>query len=154
MSMGKDNELYNRWILLILILVFLGLGASYLRNWLLSAVVSVFRIGTHEFRIEVASTWETQERGLGYRSDLCGDCGMLFVFATPGRYGFWMKGMEFPLDILWIRDSHVVSIEKNLPADDRRTFTPPSPADQVLEINAGLVDRYGISVGDSTERVR
>ena len=113
-----------------------------------------FRIGTHEFRIEVASTWEAQERGLGYRPDLCGDCGMLFVFATPGRYGFWMKGMEFPLDILWIRDSRIVSIEKNLSADDRRTLTPPSPADQVLEINAGLVDRYGISVGDQAERVR
>ena len=114
----------------------------------------IYRIGTHEFHAEIADTEEGRGRGLGYRSSLCTDCGMLFVFPQSDRYGFWMKGMEFPLDILWVRDSRVVFIEKGIAVDDQRTLIPPVSADQVFEMNAGLVDRYGIAIGDRAEFTR
>ena len=137
-----------RKIVVLIALCIVVWSGIFLSKRFIMGDLPTYRIGSHEFQIEVASTWTEQKRGLGYRMDLCQECGMLFLFATPARYGFWMKGMEFPLDILWIRDDRVVSIERNIAADDPRTLTPTVMADQVLEINAGLVDRYGISVGD------
>jgi uncharacterized membrane protein (UPF0127 family) len=97
--------------------------------------------------VERADTPATQELGLGDRDSLCGHCGMLFDFEKPGRYAFWMKGMHFPLDILWIADSRVIFIRKNIPANNQDAFTPPADADRVLEINAGKADEWGIFAG-------
>jgi uncharacterized membrane protein (UPF0127 family) len=52
--------------------------------------------------VEVADTPAERGRGLSGREMLPENSGMLFVFDTPGRYGFWMYGMKFPLDIIWI----------------------------------------------------
>ncbi len=38
---------------------------------------------------------------------------MLFLFDKPDYYPFWMKGMKFPLDILFIRGSTIVSIRRD-----------------------------------------
>jgi uncharacterized membrane protein (UPF0127 family) len=55
--------------------------------------------------VEVADTPAERGRGLSGREMLPENSGMLFVFDTPGRYGFWMYGMKFPLDIIWIDES-------------------------------------------------
>ena len=105
-------------------------------------------IGDVSFSLEVADTDAKRERGLGYRETLCERCGMLFLFDRPDRYGFWMKGMRFPLDILWIREGAVVFLERNLdPNDQTRVFVPSAEADRVLELNAGMADRFGIREG-------
>ncbi|MEI7621190.1 MAG: DUF192 domain-containing protein, partial [Candidatus Moraniibacteriota bacterium] len=81
--------------------------------------------------------------------NLCVDCGMLFVFDNPDKYAFWMKDMQFALDILWLKDGKVVFLEKNILPTFKGTLTPTEDADQVLEINAGKVDELGIEVGDA-----
>lgn len=128
-------------------------------GFFLSKGKGVFRSGNdgvvsvhgHAFRVELADTDEKRALGLGGRDGLCDGCGMLFRFDAPGRYAFWMRGMRFPLDILWIRDGKIVFIEKNVVADFRGTIRPPIEADSVLEIDAGLSDRYGVREGDDVE---
>jgi hypothetical protein len=105
-------------------------------------------INGHKFRLELATSKDEKERGLGGRKDLCQECGMLFVFPREGIHPFWMKDMQFDLDIIWIKNEKIVYMAKNVTHDDRATVKPRDMADQVLEINAGLSDKYGLKEGD------
>lgn len=107
-------------------------------------------LGGASFSVEIADTDEKRERGLGYRDALCDTCGMFFVFDRPDVYGFWMKGMRFPLDILWIREGRVIHIERGVDFhDQQKIYQPSSLADRVLELNAGICEKRGIREGDA-----
>lgn len=103
--------------------------------------------------VELANTKASRELGLSGRQKMNDDEGMLFAFDEPGRYGFWMKDMEFPLDIVWINENGiVVSIERNLTADTYpKTFINQADASYVLEINAGLAERFGLYLGSKVK---
>lgn len=109
------------------------------------------------YSAEVVDTPEERRQGLGGREALETDQAMVFLFDEPGEYGFWMKGMLFPIDIIWVEDGEVVFIKenaKNLPLDvpDKAlpVYTPDTPASMVIEVPAGDVEEYGIEVGDLT----
>jgi hypothetical protein len=115
-------------------------------------------INGHTIRLELAVTEAEKERGLGYRDTLAADTGMLFVYNHPDRYGFWMKGMRFPLDFIWINGNKVADLSRNIPqpANDTiqpATLAPSVPADKVLEVNAGVIQSLGIRVGDLVQLV-
>jgi uncharacterized membrane protein (UPF0127 family) len=104
--------------------------------------------------VEVADTPAERGRGLSGREMLPENSGMLFVFDTPGRYGFWMYGMKFPLDIIWIDEKLrvVYFVENAQPCVNIcETYEPPADALYVLEVNAGFVKKYGLKVGDVVE---
>lgn len=106
--------------------------------------------GNKKLNLEVASTKDSKERGLGGRQRITDDQGMLFVFeGEPTVHCFWMKDMNFPIDILWLsKDQKVIHIEKNVsPKTYPKSFCPELPASQVLEVQAGLSNKYGIDVG-------
>jgi uncharacterized membrane protein (UPF0127 family) len=111
-------------------------------------------INGHQFKLHLATTPMAQEKGLSIFSSLPQDEGMLFIFSTSGYYGFWMKDMKFPIDILWIEGDKLVGFESNAPAlavkniSDLPVYNPPKPIDKVLEINAGLAKKYGFKTGD------
>ena len=92
---------------------------------------------------ELVSTPEQMARGLGGRDGLGMNEGMLFSFAAPGIYPFWMKDMRFSIDIVWIRDGRIVGITENIDPQigasdaELRSYPPPEPVDQVLELAAG-----------------
>ena len=111
-------------------------------------------IDKQTFTAEVAKTPKAQQQGLSDRKSLAKDAGMLFVFNKPGIYPFWMRKMDFPLDMIYINQNTIVQIFKNLPAPVSPTSTLPiyqsiDSADKVLEINAGLSDTYGFKKGDA-----
>ncbi|MFA7209425.1 MAG: DUF192 domain-containing protein [Parcubacteria group bacterium] len=108
------------------------------------------RIADNDFRAEVVSDEEKRELGLSGREEMCRSCAMLFVFPKPARYSFWMKGMRFDLDIVWISGASVAAIEKNVPfaEGERKTISPDVPIDKVLEVNAGVSDEIGLKIGD------
>ena len=105
--------------------------------------------------VEVANTKASRELGLSGRHSMHDNEGMLFVFDTPGRYGFWMKDMEFPLDIVWINENGiVVEVERNIPPEsykEKKTFINQSDASYVLEINAGLAEKFGLYIGSKVK---
>jgi uncharacterized membrane protein (UPF0127 family) len=99
--------------------------------------------------VEVANTQASREQGLSGRVSMADDEGLLFIFDTPGRYGFWMKDMNFPLDIIWINgDGIVVSIERGVTKESYpKAFINQSDATYVLEVNAGLAEKFGLYMG-------
>jgi len=103
--------------------------------------------------VEVATTPEEQQRGLSGRVSMSADHGMLFVFNQQAQWGFWMIDMHFPLDIIWFNaNKQVVFIEQDLPPCTPQAcpvFTPPVNALYVLEVNAGFVKTYNVSMGES-----
>lgn len=102
---------------------------------------------------EVVDTNASRELGLSGRSKLSPNEGMLFVFDMPGKYGFWMKDMKFPLDILWInKDGIVVALERNFTPESYFEKPPKTSINNpeaiyVLEINAGRAEEYGLFLG-------
>ncbi|MDE2001180.1 MAG: DUF192 domain-containing protein [Patescibacteria group bacterium] len=111
-------------------------------------------VNGHVFSVEIADTMIAQARGLSGRASLADDAGMLFLFSSPANRGFWMRGMNFPLDIIWINGTTIIGISDNLPPAsimNPRVYYPPEPADKVLEINAGLSAKLGIAVGDTIQ---
>src|SRR3989344_3404700 len=66
-------------------------------------------------RADLAITGLEKTRGLSGRGGLGKNEGMLFLFDSLDRHAMWMKGMTFPIDILWIKNGKVADIE--LPAE-------------------------------------
>ena len=102
--------------------------------------------------VEVARTEEEVSRGLSFRPTLPEDQGMLFIFPTPEIQTFWMPGMQFPLDIIFIREGRIVEIRPNIPPPAATNGIPAivrsrAAADGVLEINAGKAEEWGLNPG-------
>ncbi|MDO8451991.1 MAG: DUF192 domain-containing protein [bacterium] len=118
-------------------------------------------IRNHTWLLELAISPEEKERGLGYRDRLAPERGMLFIYDHKEQFSFWMKGMRFPLDFIWIDGATIVDITKNVPVDPHsinpkilaptRTYRPAVAVDKILELNAGAVDTFGIAIGDTVE---
>jgi len=136
-------------ILLLVFFAFAFLGVIFGLYFFKNNKLDMLIINGKKIRVETVSDQQKMELGLGGRESLCADCGMLFSFSQAGKRAFWMKGMKFSLDILWIENNKIVHIEKNIPADFAGIMAPGVSADSVLEINARSVDRMGIKEGDS-----
>jgi len=111
----------------------------------------VVRIDGRTFLAQTPVRSSDYAKGLGGRKDLSRARAMLFKFPRKGEYAFWMKDMNFDLDIIWIADGKVAYIKKNFSHNSDETVSPPVPADKVLEIGAGLADKYGFKVGDRVD---
>jgi uncharacterized membrane protein (UPF0127 family) len=113
-------------------------------------------LGGKTFIMDIADTPVLQTQGLSGRTALSNDAGMIFVFSTPGEYGFWMKDMNFPLDIVWISpDSHIIFMEKSLATSTYpQVYYPTSPAQYVLEISAGQADALNLKIGDAVNFIK
>ena len=114
---------------------------------ILRSSFSVLRTPTAAFHVLTADTDASREQGLTGHAPLAADQGMLFVFPAPGVYGFWMKGMLFPLDMVWVRaDKTVAGVTPDIPPDSYpNIFFPPSDIQYVIELNAGAAKRSGIA---------
>jgi len=113
------------------------------------------RVGSASFTAEVAATPASRATGLSYRDAMADDQAMWFDFGQPAMTSFWMKGMRFPLDMVWVGDDlRVIEVTANVPSPSPGTpegqlplYRPASPFRFVLEINAGLAARHGIAPG-------
>jgi hypothetical protein len=128
--------------------LFLFTLSYYIRH----PVVKKAIINGHEIRLLLAVTDSEKQKGLGYRDSLPINSGMLFVYQNKDRYGFWMKGMRFPLDFIWIDGNKIVDLTQNV-AITAPAFSPLVPVDKVLEVNAGVVESLGIHIGDPVQFV-
>ena len=112
-------------------------------------------VGEREYRVELAESLAQQAQGLSGRTSLEDGKGMLFIFPAPRTQSFWMRGMQFPIDIIWIREGKVIGFVEHAPVPvhgQLPVFTSPGPADQVLEVIAGTVAKDAINIGDTVVR--
>lgn len=102
-------------------------------------------------RAEVADSKSKRAQGLMFMKSLDEKSGMLFVFNKEAKYGFWMKNMLFPLDIIWINAKKmIVDIDAGVSPckGDCDTIAPKAPVRYVLEVNSGFTKKNNIKVGD------
>lgn len=110
-------------------------------------------INNQKIYIEIADTDEKRAKGLSGRKNLGDNEGMLFVFPAKNIYPFWMKGMNFPLDFIWIDDFTIVDLTRNAPplAEEKNLsvfYTSKEKINRVLEVKAGKIDEWKINIGD------
>ena len=154
--MLKNKDVLLTAVLIFLAVVFLAFFSSLVgkRSTGVSRGVEV-AVGGKVFEAEVAATAAARTRGLSGRDGLGENEGMLFVFEEPGNYGFWMKEMKFPIDIIWIKGDKVLGWaagaepEPGKPDRGLKVYYPPEAVDYVLEVRAGSAEKYGIKIGDS-----
>ena len=140
-----------RSLLIIGIILLLGVLAVFLLgNKDTLKERKTIQIGKSKLSAEVADTMIKQVRGLSGRASLSEDEGMLFVYQSPQMLSFWMKDMRFSIDIIWIDENKtIVSILSDISPDTfPQTFAPPTPAQYVLEVQAGWALTHGIVAGD------
>ena len=154
--------------ILIVVVIFLVFVAVYLKPFGAGTAKKIFTVGGQTFEVGIADNALTRTQGLSGRPSLGENEGLLFIFPTAGNYGFWMKGMNFPIDIVGISgdspsqilpgktwEGKIVGFSENLqPEPKKSVFSlsinyPPEAVDKVLEINAGSVAKYGLKVGDA-----
>lgn len=121
-----------------------GVGNMHDGNF--SAVI----INNHEIPVTIANDDTARQIGLSHSLNLSTGTGKLFIFDKEGKYGFWMKDMNYPIDIVWISSSmKVVAVSANItPETYPKIFYPPSAVQFVLEINANESKKFNIKEGE------
>lgn len=108
-------------------------------------------VGAVRLEVEIADDPTERERGLSDRPGLAPGTGMLFRFPEPVVQPFWMKGMRFPLDILYVHDGQIREVFADVPfpvpSGAPAIVTPTGPAEAVLEVPAGEAARQGWGPG-------
>src|SRR4030042_3120129 len=111
-------------------------------------------INNQTIYVNLAITNEEKSKGLSGRNNLSENEGMLFIFDYKSIPDFWMKGMKFPLDIIWINDNIIVDVDENIQnpkslsnLNQLQKYSPSVPINFVLEVNAGFCSKKGIKIG-------
>ena len=99
---------------------------------------------------QIADTQALQEQGLSGTPSLSEGHAMLFVFSTPGKYAFWMKDMNYAIDMIWLgADKKVVYVKDHATPDSYpQMFVSNDPAQYVIEVPDGFARSHGVKVGD------
>lgn len=147
----------RNWMMLIGItmLVVILFGVFFFRS---ASAIATYSIGNTQVELVEATSMAQKIQGLsGTTVETFPADGMIFLYRDGDVRHFWMKGMLYDLDILWVANGEVVKIDTGIPApqdgeDPARMSSDPYSADAVIELPAGFVQEYGIEVGDSVVR--
>lgn len=107
--------------------------------------------------VDLALTSRTQARGLMEVEEIPDDYGMVFLWSDSGRHSFYMKDTLIPLDIAWWNaEGEIVDIQTMQPCTEEpcRTYVPADTHVGAVEVNAGLLERAGVEVGDKVTLTR
>ena len=102
--------------------------------------------------IEIAKSEYDIQTGLMYRNSMKENQGMLFVFKEVTQRSFYMKNTRIPLDLIFLdHNKTIVSFQENAKPLDETSLPSNAMAQFVLEINAGLSEKWGLDVGDKMD---
>lgn len=99
--------------------------------------------------IEIADTEYDVQTGLMYRNSMQDNQAMLFVFPAMRTRSFYMKNTRIPLDLIFLdANKNIVSFQENAVPFNETSLLSVVPAQYVLEINAGLAEKWLLEIGD------
>ena len=144
MCVGKSQQRIIAWIVSTSIYVLCAGGL-----WA-ACSDSVATVATDtakvRFQVELAITAQDKAQGLMHRETLPDRAGMLFIYPNPQPVSFWMRNTLIPLDMIFIDDQgRVARVHHNAVPLDETPIYGGDAIKAVLEINAGLAKKYGIS---------
>ena len=135
----------------IIILLFVNL------NHKTKPKIAAIKINDIIITLEVADDYLEQINGLSNRKNLDDYHGMLFVYPRYQAMNFWMKEMNFPIDVIWIKDNEIVGFEENIPLFNEqgeiKKFSSLIPVNYVLEVPANFIDKNNIKITDKIELI-
>ncbi len=105
----------------------------------------------NRIELEVAETPDQRATGFMFRAQIPDNRGMLFPFAPPRPVQFWMRNVQLPLDMVFLRQGEVVAVAADVPpctATPCPTYGPSEEIDQVIELRGGRAAEIGLQVGD------
>ena len=108
------------------------------------------RPSRHIIKVKTAVTEEALKNGLSGRLIMQRGNGLLFIFPTLAKQSMWMKGMHFPLDIVWLDETFTVRhIVYGAPPckGSCPSYSSHYKAQYAIELNAGDAVAYGFKVG-------
>lgn len=110
-------------------------------------------IDGQKINVETPRDTDAFQKGLAGRPCILSNQGMLFTFTKDGQYPIWMKGMKFPIDIVWITsDYKVAAIEiDESPSTYPDKFVNKKPARYVLELKANRSQELHMDIGSSVQ---
>jgi uncharacterized membrane protein (UPF0127 family) len=148
--MSENVKSILLFLLAFVLILFVGLASNF--KSFFQGEEPYIVIDNQRIYVEVADSPEEKKQGLSDREFLAENKGMLFVYSEPGNYSFWMKGMKFDLDFVFINDQKVIDLKENVPfpkeGEEPQIIKSEVEFNQVLEINQGMIEELGIEVGD------
>lgn len=132
-------------------LIFLALVLYLMRGFAFShnhPTKAIF--ADRQISILVADSPHERSLGLSNTSSLAADA-MVFLFDKPGEYPFWMKDMNYPIDIFWFdANQELIHIAENIsPNTYPKSFGHGFESQFVIETNAGYAQKHDISLGNT-----
>jgi hypothetical protein len=139
------------WKILLVVMIAVGVGLLVTNNhyetkqlketnaWPEYQRVTI-RTDTNEtIQVVIADTPEKRFQGLSNTQSLAPGLGMLFIFDQSANNGFWMKDMQYPIDIFWFDDNYqIIHTERNVSPDTfPQSFGGEGISRYVLETNPG-----------------
>lgn len=151
--MPRSKKIYQVSLVLLTYILLTGCEQTNPETTELSKFLSV-TINDHQFFVETATTVSEQTQGLMHRTELPENKGMLFIYPDSQIRSFWMKNTLIPLDIIFIdQNKQIINIHTATPCETEpcQTYKSKSPAQFVLEINAGLTSKLNFSEGTTVD---
>lgn len=147
-----SKEFWQRLILAVFILFIFFIMIFFNKSDQSKIERKTVKVDGNEIKAEVVRDSVAKAKGLSGREKLASDEGMLFIYNRDGDYSIWMKGMEFAIDILWIKDNQVVHFEKFVAPDGgKKIYRSTVKANRILEVSAGFVENHNIGIGAEFE---
>ncbi|MFC1780406.1 DUF192 domain-containing protein [Patescibacteria group bacterium] len=105
---------------------------------------------TLTLQVELAQTAQELSNGLMNRTNLCENCGMLFIFPDERVRSFWMKNTLISLDIIFAdNEGIIVHIAENSEVNQTdEKYSSIHPVKYILEVNAGYSERNDVTTGN------
>jgi uncharacterized membrane protein (UPF0127 family) len=146
-------------------LVWLTASAALAQPLAQEREIAVVTIAGERFELEVARDPATQFRGLGGRTHIARDGGMLFVFPYPHATAFVMRDCPIPIDVAFLdAEGRVISIHEMKPEPPRsegesasayesrlKQYPSGLPAWFAIETEGGRMRELGLRGGDRVE---
>jgi uncharacterized membrane protein (UPF0127 family) len=106
------------------------------------------------FSLEVAATEVHRNKGLMFRTKMPERDGMIFLFPSERINSFWMKNTILSLDMLFVAsDWKIVGLLPKVPPQNELPRQVDRPSQYVIELGAGVAEKFRINVGDSVKIV-
>ncbi len=114
------------------------------------APLTTFTLGRITMQASIADSDAERAQGLSDTPYIPIGIAKVFIFDTSEKWSFWMKDMNYPIDIFWLDENgYVVHVVENASPDTypEISFAPPVSAKYVIETKAGFAAENNIGVG-------
>ena len=148
MNFYFSNIKYLTWLFIVGVALF---GCAQHKNSAATYAekhIVEFDVGTQRIQAEVVFTPQGRAQGLMYRTQLCPDCGMIFLFPQKGRYCFWSKHTPLPLALAFVTIDGKITKLANMIAKSEARICGNEDTVAVLEVNKGWFAAHDFKQGE------